>query len=53
MKKINIKNNLKYESNKIKNLKRCSKCILPETYPFISLIQIMFATTENYENKIS
>jgi len=34
-KKINIKNNLKYELNKIKDLKRCSKCILPETYPFI------------------
>ena len=34
-KKINIKNNSNYELDKIKNLKRCTKCILPETYPFI------------------
>ena len=34
-KKINIKNNSNYELDKIKNLKRCIKCILPETYPFI------------------
>ena len=27
---------MNYEKNKIQNLKKCSKCILPETYPFIS-----------------
>tara|TARA_Y100000590_G_scaffold469982_1_gene661105 strand:- start:1189 stop:3123 length:1935 start_codon:yes stop_codon:yes gene_type:complete len=30
-----VKNNLEYVKNRLKNLKRCSKCILPETYPFI------------------
>ena len=35
-KKIIVNNNFKYEQEKIKNLKRCSKCVLPETYPFIS-----------------
>ena len=30
---------MNYEKNKIQNLKKCSKCILPETYPFISFNQ--------------
>ena len=51
-KKINIKNNLKYESNKIKNLKRCSQCILPETYPFIKFNSNNVCNyCENYETK--
>ena len=27
--------NLNYQIEKLKNLKKCSRCILPETYPFI------------------
>ena len=34
-KKINIINNLKYDLHKFNSLKRCSKCILPQTYPHI------------------
>tara|TARA_B100000963_G_scaffold334426_1_gene327638 strand:- start:5155 stop:7095 length:1941 start_codon:yes stop_codon:yes gene_type:complete len=34
-KNFKIETNLGYEHTRIKNLKRCSKCILPETYPFI------------------
>ncbi len=34
-KNFKIETNLGYEHARIKNLKRCSKCILPETYPFI------------------
>ena len=30
-----IKSNLNYQIEKLKNLKKCSRCILPETYPFI------------------
>ncbi len=35
--KLNLKifNNFQYQDKKLKNLKRCSKCILPETYPHI------------------
>ena len=51
-KKINIKNNLKYELNKIKDLKRCSKCILPETYPFINFNSNNVCNyCENYEKQ--
>ena len=32
----NVFNNLNYEQKKLDNLNRCSKCILPETYPFIN-----------------
>ena len=32
-KELDIVNNLDYRINRIINLKRCSKCILPETYP--------------------
>ncbi len=35
-KNLNVINNLNYEREKFRNLKRCSKCILPETYPFIN-----------------
>ena len=38
-KKLKVTNNLNYEKNKIQNLRKCSKCILPETYPFISFNQ--------------
>ncbi len=38
-KKLKVTNNFNYEKNKIQNLKKCSKCILPETYPFISFNQ--------------
>ena len=34
--KLNVFNNLDYKLDRISNLKKCSKCILPETYPFIS-----------------
>ena len=35
--KLNLKifNNFQYQDKKLKNLKKCSKCILPETYPHI------------------
>ena len=32
---LKIFNNFQYQDKKLKNLKRCSKCILPETYPHI------------------
>ena len=52
IKKINIQNNLKYELDKIKNLKRCSKCILPETYPFIKFNSNNVCNyCENYEKQ--
>ena len=51
-KKITIKNNLKYELNKIKDLKRCAKCILPETYPFINFNSNNVCNyCENYEKQ--
>ena len=51
-KKINIQNNLKYELDKIKNLKRCSQCILPETYPFIKFNSNDVCNyCENYEKQ--
>ena len=36
--KLNLKtfNNLQYQETKLKNLKKCTNCILPETYPYIS-----------------
>ena len=33
--KLTIFNNLSDEKLRLKNLKKCSKCVLPETYPFI------------------
>tara|TARA_B100001248_G_scaffold243397_1_gene211658 strand:- start:2157 stop:4091 length:1935 start_codon:yes stop_codon:yes gene_type:complete len=33
--KLKIHHNLDEEKSRLKNLKKCSKCILPETYPFI------------------
>lgn len=33
---LKVFNNSTYEKNKLKNLKKCTKCILPETYPFIT-----------------
>lgn len=33
--KLIIYNNLSDEKLRLKNLKKCSKCVLPETYPFI------------------
>ena len=33
---LNVINNLDFKLRRINNLKKCSKCILPETYPFIS-----------------
>tara|TARA_B100001057_G_scaffold446564_1_gene485239 strand:- start:2738 stop:4678 length:1941 start_codon:yes stop_codon:yes gene_type:complete len=51
--KLIIKNNLKYENEKLKNLKRCSKCILPETYPFISFNSKNICNyCEKYEKQI-
>ena len=51
-KKISIRNNLRYELNKIKDLKRCSKCILPETYPFIKFNSNNVCNyCENYEKQ--
>ncbi len=51
-KKLNIKSNLKYEIDKIKDLKRCSKCILPETYPFINFNSDNVCNyCENYEKQ--
>ena len=41
-KELNIINNFDYRINRIINLKRCSKCILPETYPFIKFDEKMF-----------
>ena len=33
--KLKIHHNLDEEKSRLKNLKKCTKCILPETYPFI------------------
>ena len=41
-KELNIINNFDYRINRIVSLKRCSKCILPETYPFIKFDEKMF-----------
>ena len=32
---INVFNNFQYQEKKLKDLKKCTKCILPETYPHI------------------
>ena len=32
---LEVFNNFQYQEKKLKNLKKCSKCILPETYPHI------------------
>ena len=34
--KLSVYNNLNDEISRLKNLRKCSNCILPETYPFIS-----------------
>ena len=48
-----IFNNLKYQSKKLENLKKCSKCILPETYPFIKFNEKNICNyCENYEKQI-
>ena len=48
-----IFNNLKYQSKKLENLKKCSKCILPETYPFIKFNEENICNyCENYEKQI-
>ena len=33
---LNVLNNLEDEKKRLLNLKKCTKCILPETYPFIN-----------------
>ena len=33
---LNVLNNLEDEKNRLLSLKKCTKCILPETYPFIN-----------------
>ena len=44
--------NFNYEQNKLKNLNRCSKCILPETYPFIKFNSKNICNyCENYEKQ--
>ena len=51
-KKLNVQNNFNYEQNKLKNLNRCSKCILPETYPFIKFNSKNVCNyCENYEKQ--
>ena len=51
-KKLNVQNNFNYEQNKLKNLNRCSKCILPETYPFIKFSSKNVCNyCENYEKQ--
>ena len=51
-KKLNVQNNFNYEQNKLKNLNRCSKCILPETYPFIKFNSKNICNyCENYEKQ--
>ena len=32
---LNVFNNFQFQEKKLKNLKKCTKCILPETYPHI------------------
>jgi len=34
--KLKVINNFNFKTNKLANLKRCSVCILPSTYPFIA-----------------
>jgi len=47
-----ISNNLNYQNNKLKNLKKCSNCILPETYPFISFNEKNICNyCENYKKQ--
>ena len=50
--KFKIINNSDYEKNKLQNLKRCMKCILPETYPFIKFNKNNICNyCENYEKQ--
>ena len=52
-KELDIVNNLDYRINRITNLKRCSKCILPETYPFIKFDERNVCNyCANYEKQI-
>jgi len=32
---LNVFDNFQFQEKKLKNLKKCTKCILPETYPYI------------------
>ena len=33
--KLIVLNNFQYQEKKLQNLKKCTKCVLPETYPHI------------------
>lgn len=49
---LKIFNNFDYLSNRVNNLKKCSKCILPSTYPFISFNKDNICNyCENYEKQ--
>ena len=50
---FSIFNNQEYQSRKLENLKKCSKCILPETYPFIKFNKNNICNyCENYEKQV-